>query len=71
MDQGYLLDILEHPNPVRYGHQKILVVEIRQYVYLVPFVEHGEEIFPKTIIPSRQLTKRYRRRRRTHDETQP
>ena len=69
MDQGYLLDILQHPNQARYRHQKIFVVEIRQYVYLVPFVEQGDDIFLKTIIPSRTLTTRYQRRRQPDDDT--
>ena len=35
-----------------------LVSEIRN-LYLVPFVESEEEIFLKTIIPSRKATKQY------------
>ena len=37
----------------------MFVVEINHYVYLVPFVEAGEKIFMKTIIPSRKATKKY------------
>ena len=33
-----LVDILEHPNPERYGGQRIFVVRREDYVYLVPFV---------------------------------
>ncbi len=51
-----VLDILSSTN---YPHQKIFVLEIENYVYLVPFVENEEEIFLKTIIPSRKLTKKY------------
>ena len=57
--QGEVLDLLEHPNQERYAGQKIFVVEIDGYVYLVPFVETEEEIFLKTIIPSRKATKKY------------
>ena len=71
IDHGYLLDILQHPNADRHGHQKIFVVEIRGYVYLVPFVEQGSELFLKTIIPSRKLTRQYRPRRQDDDETEP
>lgn len=39
--------------------QKIPVVLVDGYVYLVPFVENDEEIFLKTIIPSRKATKQY------------
>ena len=43
----------------RYPGQQIHVVAIEQYVYLVPFVESEEEVFLKTIIPSRKVTKSY------------
>lgn len=51
-----ILDILDNPN---YPNQKIFVLEIDGYVYLVPFVENENEIFLKTIIPSRKFTKKY------------
>lgn len=57
--EGRLVDIVEHPNVKRYPNQKLLIVEIDRYVYLVPFVEDTEKIFLKTIIPSRTATKRY------------
>ena len=57
--QGNVLDILEHPNQTKYAGQRILVVEIDGYAYIVPFVDDGEKIFLKTIIPSRKLTKKY------------
>ena len=59
--QGQLLDIFEHPNEERYKGQKIFVVDIGDYAYLVPFVESEHEVFLKTIIPSRKATKRYLR----------
>ncbi len=34
-----LLDVLEHPNPNRYPGQRIVVVCLNAYAYLVPFVE--------------------------------
>jgi len=42
-----------------YPGQRIYVLEINKYVYLVPFVETDNEIFLKTIIPSRKATKKY------------
>ena len=59
ISQGSLLDVLEHPNQEKYLGQKIFVVEIDEYAYLVPFVEDEREIFVKTIIPSRKATKKY------------
>ncbi len=56
---GGLLDVVEHPNKERYPNQRIFVIHIRDYVYLVPFIETEKEIFLKTIIPSRSATKRY------------
>lgn len=59
MQEGDLLDTFDHPNQERYPGQKIHAVTIEGYVYLVPFVETEEEVFLKTIIPSRVATKRY------------
>ncbi len=54
-----LLDIIEHPNKSKYPHQKIFIVDIDNYVYIVPFVEDDDIVFLKTIIPSRKMTKQY------------
>ena len=56
---GDVMDLFEHPNQDRYAGQRILVVVVEDYAYLVPFVESEEEIFLKTIIPSRKTTKQY------------
>ena len=56
---GNEIDVFEHPNQERYPGQKISVVLIEGYAYLVPFVETEDEIFLKTIIPSRKATKHY------------
>jgi uncharacterized DUF497 family protein len=56
---GQLLDVIEHPNRERYENQRIFVLNIRRYVWLVPFVEGSDEVFLKTIIPSRKATKKY------------
>ena len=54
-----LLDIIEHPNQKTYPGQRIFIINIDEYVYLVPFVESEKQIFLKTIIPSRKMTKIY------------
>ena len=59
IEMGFLLDVLEHPNQEKYKGQKIFVVQIDDYVYLVPFMEDHREVFLKTIIPSRKATKKY------------
>ena len=64
MERGDVLDIVEHPNQEKFPGQKIAMVRIDDYVYLVPYVEDHEEIFLKTIIPSRKATNKYVRARR-------
>lgn len=59
IDEDGIIDIIEHPNKKKYPNQKVLIVNIDQYAYLVPFVEDREKIFLKTIIPSRKATKKY------------
>jgi hypothetical protein len=61
MERGEVLDTIEHPNQEKYPGQKIAVVMIDTYAYLVPYVEDNEEIFLKTIIPSRKATNKYMR----------
>lgn len=56
---GDVLDTVDHPNQERYPGQQIHVIAIEEYVYLVPFMESKEEVFLKTIIPSRKATKGY------------
>jgi uncharacterized DUF497 family protein len=57
--QGNTLDDSIHPNQEKYPNQRLLVVKINEYAYLVPYVEEDTEIFLKTIIPSRKATKQY------------
>ena len=57
---GDILDTIDHPNQARYPGQKIHIIVIEDYVYLVPFVESEEEVFLKTVIPSRKATRTYR-----------
>ena len=63
LESGGLLDVLAHPNPRRYPNQKVLVVAVMEYVYLVPHVEERDHVFLKTVIPSRKATREYGRRR--------
>ena len=57
--QGDEIAIIEHPNQDRYPGQKISIVVIEDYAYLVPYMETEDEIFLKTIIPSRKATRKY------------
>lgn len=58
-DSGKVLDRYPYPNQKKYPNQKIAVVEIDNYAYLVPYVEDELKIFLKTIIPNREATKKY------------
>ena len=59
IEKGDVLDDYEHPNRKRYSGQRIMVIGLDNYAYLVPYVEDKEEIFLKTIIPSRKATEIY------------
>ncbi len=61
IENGDEVDVFEHPNQDRYRYpgQRVSVVAVDGYAYLVPFVESEAEVFLKTIIPSRAATKRY------------
>jgi len=59
IERGDLLDVIEHPNQFKHPNQQMLVVKIKDYAYLVPFIEDEEGKFLKTIIPSRKATREY------------
>ena len=63
IEKGDVLDDYKHPNQKRYSGQRIMVIGADNYAYLVPYVEDEEEIFLKTIIPSRKATEIYFGRR--------
>ncbi|CAN7587527.1 hypothetical protein LJR290_004301 [Variovorax sp. LjRoot290] len=59
IESGGLLDILAHPDQVKYPRRRVLVVAYDGYAYLVPFVEEEDYFFLKTVIPSRKATRDY------------
>jgi len=59
IEQGDVLDLFEHPNIERYASQRIMIVEVGDYAYIVPFIETDDLVFLKTIIPSRKMTRKY------------
>jgi len=62
IERGSVINIVAHPNRKRYPEQKIFIIDIDDYIYLVPFVENEEVVFLKTIIPSRKATREYLKR---------
>ena len=59
IENGQVVDILEHPNQPQYAGQRLYVIIINEYAYIVPFVDQGDERFLKTIFPIRKYTKMY------------
>ena len=59
IENGDILDIIRHPNASPYPNQRIIVLNMEGYVYLVPYVERKGTRFLKTIIPSRKATREY------------
>lgn len=53
-----LVDIQDHPANTL---QERMLFELRDYIWVVPFVRAGGKIFLKTIYPSRKYTKQYRK----------
>ena len=45
IENGGLLDDIIHPDARDYPHQRVFIVSIQDYVYLVPYVESDEQYF--------------------------
>jgi hypothetical protein len=58
IEQGYILDIVRSTSRA-YMHQEMYIVELNGYAYVIPFVREKNEVFLKTIYPSRTMTARY------------
>ncbi|HIG36545.1 MAG TPA: toxin [Oceanospirillaceae bacterium] len=58
IEDGRLLDDVPHPS-THYKHQRLLILNINNYAYVVPYVEDDTRIFFKTIFPSRKYTQLY------------
>lgn len=65
IEKGNILDDLKHHNVKEHPNQRILVVEIKKYIYAVPYIinKKQEVIFLKTVYPSRVLAAKYLRNR--------
>ncbi len=61
IERGDVLEIVKHPNKEKYPNQQIIIVNISEYAYLVPFIQEENEMFLKTIVPSRKATNHYLR----------
>lgn len=61
IENGGILDVADNPNQEKYKGQRMFIVNMGNYAYLVPFIEKEQEVILKTIIPSRKATKKYLR----------
>ena len=63
IEDGDVADVLKHPGPDRYPDQRVYLVILQDYVFVVPFVrdDESDRVFLKTVYPSRTFTKRYLR----------
>lgn len=59
IEEGCVLDILEHENQIEYAGQKVFILNVDGYAYRVPFREIDDKIFLITAFPSRKMTKKY------------
>jgi hypothetical protein len=60
LKNGQLLADISHPSQ-KYSRQRLYVIKIKEYAYAVPYVSDikKQEIFLKTVYPSRALTRIY------------
>lgn len=59
IDNDFLIDDIEHANQEKYPGQRVMVLDIKGYIHLIPYIETENQIFLKTIIPSRKAMKKY------------
>ena len=57
LSEGDVWRVADHPNQRDYPGQRIYFVKMDDYIYLVPHLVEEDQIFLKTIIPSRKATK--------------
>jgi hypothetical protein len=58
IENNEVLDVLINPR-IQYKNQILIVVNHNDYVYAIPAVIGEEEVFLKTIFPSRKYTNKY------------
>ncbi len=60
LSRGDVWKMTDHPDQVNYPSQKLYFVVIDDYIYIVPHIIENQNIFLKTIIPSRKATTMYK-----------
>lgn len=59
VEDGRLIKTIQHPNQTLYRNQKLWIININDYAYVVPFRETQKTINLITIFQSRKYTKKY------------
>ncbi len=59
IEENHLLDIKDHPNKEKYSNQFLLLVDVDDYVCVVPCVVENDVYFLKTVFKSRKYTNEY------------
>lgn len=59
VNENKVLAVINHTNKERFRYQKLFILILKSYVHVVPFVETEDEIFLKTIYPSRKYHRKY------------
>jgi hypothetical protein len=61
IEQHKILSDIKHFDQQKYPKQRILIVDINNYAYAVPYIidKKRKVIFLKTVYPDRRLTKKY------------
>jgi len=57
-----IVDVIKHPNEDKYPGQEMILIEVNNYICVIPFIVNEGKMFLKTLFLSRKYTKKYLRR---------
>ncbi len=69
IEAGNALTVIRHPNQTRYKGQFLMVLQIDDYIWLVPYLSTKTERFLKTAFPSRKATRKFMRGKEDESKT--
>lgn len=56
---GEIVDVIRHHNRIKHPGQQLYLINVNNYILVIPFVEEESYIFLKTAYFSRFYTKKY------------
>lgn len=59
IEENKVVDIFKHHNKEKYPLQEIMLVEIKGYIWEIPFLDNGDSLILKTAYPSRKANQKY------------